>query len=93
MNATHPHAPPDDCVAMSVPGGAHDARVDELRGDVGIDHANDKRRYNNEGKRAFPVILWTKTAKSGRGGILSQVPESNCRRNDEQECGDASQDS
>lgn len=81
LNTTHPHAPPDDCVAMSVPGGAHDARVDEFGGDVGIDDANHKSWDNNKSEGALPVFLGSQATKGRRSRVLPQISETDGRRN------------
>ena len=88
-----PHAPADDCIAVAMSRGTHDARINKFCANVGIDHTNDKSRNNNKSEGTLPVAFGSKTTKGRRSRVLPQISESDCRRNDEQECGDASQDS
>ena len=77
---------------MGVPRLAHDARVDELGADVGVDYADDDGRHDHERERPFLVRLHSEAAECGRRGVLAQVSEADCRRNDEEEERDCGQD-
>ena len=43
-----PYTPSDDGVAVAVSRVAHDAFIDELGADVGVDDTDDKGRYDDE---------------------------------------------
>ena len=89
----NPNTPSDDGVAVCVSRLAHDSKVDEFGTDVRIDDTDDNGGDDDEGEGALLVGGDTQTAESWGGGVLAQVSESNCRRNDEQEGGNGSKDS
>jgi hypothetical protein len=89
----NPNTPSDDGVAVCVSRLAHDSEVDEFGTDVRIDDTDDNGGDDDEGEGALLVGGDTQTAESWGGGVLAQVSESNCRRNDEQEGGNGSKDS
>jgi hypothetical protein len=78
---------------MGVARLAHDAVEDELGRDVGVDHSNDQSGNNDECEGGLLVRNNTQTPECWCGGVLSKISESNGRGNDEQQSGDACQDS
>ena len=88
-----PDTPSNDGIAVCMSRLAHNSVVDEFCTNVRVNDADDNGGNDNERKRSFLVGDDTQTTKSWRGGILAQISESDCRGNDEQEGGNASEDS
>lgn len=86
-----PGTPADNRVAVRVTRLAHNAEVDELCADVGVDDSDDHGRDNDEGEGSLSVRLGAETAKGRGRGVLAEVVEADRRRADEQEGGDGGQ--
>lgn len=63
---------------------AHDAGVDELGRDVGVDDTDDEGWDDDEGERGLLIRHDAETAKRRCSGVLSEVAESDGWRYDEE---------
>lgn len=88
----NPHTPADECVGVSVSGVAHQATVDILRSDIGVNDSDDDRGDDNEGERTLLVVVWAQRSKSWSGGVLAEIAEADRWWYDEQEGRDCGED-
>lgn len=88
-----PNTPSNDGIAVCVSRLAHNSEVDEFGTDVRVDDTDNEGGNDDEREGSLLIGDDTQTTESWGGGVLGQISESNCRRNNEQEGGNGSEDS
>lgn len=81
-----PDAPAEDGVAVCVAGFTHHTEVNEFGTDVCVDGADNDGRDDDEGEGGFSVNDGAEGTEGRGGGVLTQVAETDCRWDDEEEC-------
>jgi len=89
----NPNTPSNDGVAVRMSRLPHNSEVDEFGTYVRVDDTDDDGGNDDEREGTLFVGDDTQTTESWGGGVLAQVSESNCWRNNKQEGGNGNKDS